>query len=818
MKTITATLVLSLCICTAEAAGSKRIREKRAWIIDSFNIEEESPGPFPYLLGTIELDRKYLVNFGLRGSGVDQDPVGVLDIDQKNGRVMVNRKVDYESHQILKLVFEARNQSNNQVDTRLGVEIKILDINDHAPIFQRPTYKDDVEESLTQGSTVLTVMATDKDDSQTPNGTFGFRIVSVTPKKDNVEFYLTSSSTVGVISFKGCLDYEKAKSYQILVEAKDNGPKVQLSSTSTVTLNVVDKNNHLPVITGQRGPGKIKERESGVEVLRLIVFDKDSNGSDAWRAKFKIHGDNEGYFKIETDPVTNEGILTVLKPMDYEEQTSRNVSISVENEVPYFSCVITNRPPTGLWGVKTEGPETGAAAAPKLYPVTISVEDVNDPPEFVPPVQRVTIMENSKAGTPLCTFKAVDPDKTFGSTFHFTKGEDVDDWITVDPKTGEVVTAKVLDRESPFYKNSSYNVLLYVVDNGEPPMTGTGTLIIQVGDQNDNTPVLDVNSLSMCLSDKPTSTNISAVDLDLPPYSGPFKFELLGDVKGKWKLDPTYGTTVDLVKDGSVYSGIYHLQLLVSDSQGISSEPQNLTITVCDCSVSQSCHERRASKAILGAGALGIMAVAFFLLLAILLMVFLMSCKQEKNMIVTVSDEGPGWRLLESNIEIPGTDCKVPSKMTEVDSHVQAPLKRNDYSQKPVFSGASVVSADNLENAFLREQLIRRSLRRSSTRRSQRSYRSTTESRNYSLYSVDVFHLRQSLSTQINKRLLKLQAPGEELEDYKPHCYAYEGEPMTDTHLDAIPLPENDFHPDALSNLDLRFNKLATICSPDLMS
>lgn len=34
-------------------ADTGKIREKRAWIIDSFSIEEENPGPFPYKLGKV---------------------------------------------------------------------------------------------------------------------------------------------------------------------------------------------------------------------------------------------------------------------------------------------------------------------------------------------------------------------------------------------------------------------------------------------------------------------------------------------------------------------------------------------------------------------------------------------------------------------------------------------------------------------------------------------------------------------------------------------------------------------------------------------
>ncbi|XP_036447382.1 cadherin-like protein 26 [Colossoma macropomum] len=823
MRKLTLALFLAVCICSV--AVHSRIRQKRAWIIDSFNIEEENPGPFPYLLGTIELDKKYLVNFGLHGSGVDEEPKGVLTINKKNGQISVHKKVDYETFHLLKLTFEATNASNNKVDTRLGVEIKILDINDHAPVFSPPHQQATVNESTAQGRLVATVMATDRDDSQSPNGTFSFNIVSVTPKTDNVEFFLepTGPSTTGRIFFRGCLDYEKAKKYTILVEAKDQGDKVQLSSTSSVTVNIIDKNNYPPEITGQTGPGRIKERDTGVEVLRLQVADKDSPGSQAWKAKYTIHGDKEKYFKIETDPKTNEGVLTVIKAMDYEEQTSRNVSISVANEVPYFSCEITGRPAKRLWDVKTFNEEPGKSLPdfPKLYPVTIAVEDVNDPPEFVPPVRKVGIMENTEPRTYLCTLEAKDPDKTFASKFRFSKGEDVDNWITVDPETGEVFTAKVLDRESPLLKDSSYSVILYVVDNGAPPMTGTGTLIIQVGDLNDNLPIIEVNTLGMCLSDEATTANITAVDLDLPPYSSPFTYELLGDVKGKWSIDPSVGTTVNLVKESTVHSGVHELQIKVSDTQGLS-QTQNLSVTVCDCTSTPNCHLRRSSGAQVGSAAIGIMVFALLLLLAILLMAFMISCKHEKKMIMT--DDEPGWRLLESNIETLGTDCKVPAKITQVDSTQTVKAKPTLISTYNGIPKHEVIQQNHqqayYDSAFQKEQLLRRSLRRSSTRRSYRSYHSSMSQvkRNYSIYSVDDFHLRQNLLTQINQNLFQLQVPGEELGDYEPYCYAYEGEPMIDPQLDAISLPENDFNPDVLTNLDQRFNKLASICRPDLTS
>ncbi|KAA0706785.1 Cadherin-2 Neural cadherin [Triplophysa tibetana] len=228
--------------------------------------------------------------------------------------------------------------------------------------------------------------------------------------------------------------------------------------------------------------------------------------------------------------------------MDYEDQAYQNLSISVQNEAPFFSCTIKKRPQDALWEVDRFF-ETPGTSDPQLYksiPVTINVEDVNDPPIFIPPVNDLVVMENMDVGAYLTTISAKDLDGAHANTFRYIKGEDVDDWITVDEKTGNISTAKILDRESQFMINGIYKATVLAVDDGVPPLTGTGTLHIHLQDQNDNAPMLNVKHVDMCSNMEPTTANISAVDLDLPPYSSPFNYELLGDVVGKWRIDPAH--------------------------------------------------------------------------------------------------------------------------------------------------------------------------------------------------------------------------------------------------------------------------------------
>ncbi|KAJ8370675.1 hypothetical protein SKAU_G00107030 [Synaphobranchus kaupii] len=748
IKTVSIILLVTLPLEILGATSSKEhIREKRAWIIDSFIIEEENPGPFPYVLGNVEVERDYKVGFSLRGKGVDQEPRGILSIDKTSGVISVHGKVDYEQHKKLKLVFEAKNMSNMKVDTMLGVEITISDINDHAPTFQMDLYKSSLEESTSQGKNVIVLFAIDSDAPNSPNSTFDYKIVSVEPKTPNVEFHIIKD---GIISFKGCLDYEKASKYTILVEAKDRGDVIQLSSTCTVVVDIIDKNNHLPTFIGRTGTGRVHEREFGKPILRLQAEDRDAKNTPAWRAKYIIHGDKDNHFKIETDPKTNEGVLSVQKPLDFEAGAERNLTISLENEDPYFSCAVKRKTKTGLWQVVTADGRsgTGLIPEPRTEKVTIIVEDTNDPPVFTHKVKNVMVEEDVAVGHPLEQFTAVDLDIKFTNAFEYSKGDDPDNWVTVDPKTGQISTAKFLDRESPYVVNNTYIITLFAISNGETPMTATATLTIHVKDTNDNLPHLEFQMIDMCLSDRATFANLTAIDLDEAPYGGPFRFELLGDVKNKWHLDPNYGTTVNLVKANTVYAGQHKLMMKIYDMQGVFSI-QNLTVTVCECSVMPNCQVRSSTSTQLGSGGIGIMIGALLLLMGFILLVFLLSCRRKQSGIYI--DPGSGEYLIPSNIETPGTDCQVPSGLLQVEK--------------------DKMEANHILSAEIPIQMAQ-------------------------------------------QRIFSIQAPDQELFDYEPCVYTCEEDVVTDPQLDAISIPESDFVPDMLLELGPQFHTLATICKP----
>ncbi|KAM6980812.1 cadherin-like protein 26 [Aplochiton taeniatus] len=445
---------ISSCSCVI---GSEAVsRQKRSWIIGTFTIEEGHAGPFPYKLGKIEIERKYTVNFELHGEGVEEEPKGVLSIDKDSGIVFVHKALDYEVHKILKLRLQAKQGAS--LDTQLGVEITILDINDNPPMFLWERYEINIGEERAQGSFLLSVFAHDEDQRGTPNSTFHYEIASVTPQPPNAEFYV---DTNGAISFKGCLEYESGGKYTVVVLAKDHGEVVSLSSSTVLMINVQDGNNHQPVITGQSGAGKVREGEIGALALRLHVTDRDTKNTPAWKAIYIIQGDDGGHFQIYTDPKTNDGILTVVKPLDFETGVKIELSVSVENEEPYFSCEVKERRSSDLWEVDTTGGDARTQSKLSSRKIIIQVEDTNDPPAFTVPVKDVLLKENTEIGTLVDTFTSVDPDSSYASEFVYKIADDPGGWVTVDPNTGCITTAKILDRESHYVVNNVYAVIVH---------------------------------------------------------------------------------------------------------------------------------------------------------------------------------------------------------------------------------------------------------------------------------------------------------------------------------------------------------------------
>ncbi|KAJ6650659.1 hypothetical protein lerEdw1_005112, partial [Lerista edwardsae] len=381
---------------------------------------------------------------------------------------------------------------------------------------------------------------------------------------------------------------------------------------------VEDSNNNLPVFTQENYQVDIPEGKTEHDVLRLRVEDKDSPHTPAWRAKYQIvRGNEEENFIIQTDPDTNEGILSVVKPLTYDGTSERKLVISVENEEALFTCHrgLVRNPPI----------------PPSETSVSINVTDRNSAPQFTAPVLLLRQEEEVLPGTFLVQYTARDPDIP-PNAIRYRVASDPSGWVTINEKSGIVTTRKRVDKDTPDANNSVYTIVIHAIDDGLPPLTGTGTIQLHVYDINDNPPALVTSSLAICEGKGKGPFLIQAEDRDSHPFAEPFIFELdeaSQNVKNSWKLGENFGDSVELLMVKNLPSGDYSVPFQIFDKQGFSRK-QTLNVTVCHCLNGIPCERARSSSAVsLGGGGLAAILSAFLLLLLGVGLLLWCSCKSQ---------------------------------------------------------------------------------------------------------------------------------------------------------------------------------------------
>ncbi|XP_074066478.1 cadherin-like protein 26 [Macrotis lagotis] len=583
-------------------------RFKRRWIITTLELKEEDPGPFPKLVGELfnHMDYNDSLIYIVSGPGVDKPPIGLFSIeDNLNGNIYVHHSIDREEIQSFVIRFDIADISTGKtMDRSLFFIVKVGDVNDNAPQFDKEEFNITIKTNHKLEYPIFQAKASDLDQKETPNSDISYSLVSQVPLIKDNGFYIDHHS--GEIRVSRCLENEAARMFKLLIRASDHG-EPPLSSTATVNIAVEDGNNHMPIFI--KGDYKIQIAEGQIQqnVARLPVQDQDFPFTPAWRVKYKIlRGNAEEHFNIVTDPRTNEGILNVIKPLDYESLSERKLIIIVENEEPFSSC---EKDQLGNETIKSS-----------TASVIVEVIDTNDPPQFHPSIFIVHEDDGAKPGTQLGRYNATDPDGN-NKNIRFKLVHDPANWVTVDEFSGVVTTVNDMDQESPYVNNSFYTIIVSAIDDGVPPQTSMGTMMLFLSDKNDNAPTLVEPLVEVCKTEQNTHILVKAEDKDLDPFSSPFTFELddtSGKIKDTWKLGKSFNDSVELLMLRSLQNGDYSVPFRILDKQGFFKK-QILFVRLCSCPDGITCVESTVPSVGLGGGVIIPICAAFILLTVALL-------------------------------------------------------------------------------------------------------------------------------------------------------------------------------------------------------
>ncbi|XP_024589888.1 cadherin-3 isoform X4 [Neophocaena asiaeorientalis asiaeorientalis] len=425
---------------------SKRIlrRRKRDWVVPPIFVPENGKGPFPQKLHQLKSnkDRGTKIFYSITGPGADSPPEGVFTIEKETGWLLLNKPLDREKIAEYELFGHAVSENGASVEEPMNISIIVTDQNDHKPKFTQDVFRGSILEGVLPGTSVMQVTATDEDDAiNTYNGVVAYSIHSQEPK-DLMFTVHRSTGTISVVS--SGLDRERVPEYTLTIQATDmNGDGS--STTAMAIVEILDANDNAPVFEPQQYEARVPENAVGHELQRLTVTDLDAPNSPAWQATYRIvEGDNGDHFTITTHPESNQGILTTKKGLDFEAKNQHTLYVEVINEAPFVVKLPTS-----------------------TATIVVHVEDVNEPPVFVPPSKVIEVQEGISIGEPVCTYTARDPDN--GSqkiSYHILR--DPAGWLAMDPDSGQVTAAGVLDREDEqFVRTNIYEVMVLATDDGD---------------------------------------------------------------------------------------------------------------------------------------------------------------------------------------------------------------------------------------------------------------------------------------------------------------------------------------------------------------
>ncbi|CAJ1072356.1 desmocollin 2 like [Xyrichtys novacula] len=601
-------------------------RSKRRWSPPPFNIIEEESGPYPQEIEKIVSDSAsdQEVYYTISGPGVELPPVGLFTLDKYSGMLSVNRAVDREQFSKFVITTRVFNRiSNKETDLPLDIAVVVDDINDNAP-----TFKDSMQFTVPEKSAVDTfvglVNATDRDEVGSLHVKIKYSLLT------GLDLFKIHPVT-GVITTKtNTLDREAKEKHMVTVQIKDmDGAVTGLFNTATATITLSDVNDNPPTFLKPTYEANVNENEKEKCILRIPVEDKDLQNTANWNSKFVITKGNEnGHFRIDRDPKTNEGLLCVSKPLDFEKTPKVNLEVMAKNEAEL----------------------KGTSAQWKSIPVSVAVNNVDEGPEFTAPTVRFNVKENSANGTKIGIYEAVDPETKSSDGIKYYRSIDPGSWIDINRDNGELRVANTIDRESPFVKNGEYPVIVKAVDAGSK--TGTGTIIIDIEDENDNKPTIPGSELVLCEKQgEMGSVLVVAEDKDESPFSSPFSFSLPSN-DGTWSLTKVNDTTATLKQLKELPTGIYKVPIDVKDLQGYGEE-QIANVRICQCR-NGVCLAKERNVSLGPMGILALLLPLALLLLLCLLLAFFCATKGEKMQIDDGGDSG--GILLKSNTEAPGEE------------------------------------------------------------------------------------------------------------------------------------------------------------------
>ena len=466
-----------------------------------FTIREGQVGAIGQLQGT---DADLGINAQLQWIGIY--PQGWLTISSNGLISVVGNIFDYEKQQELKFVVELRDRGSPYLTTTAILPITVTNDNDEIPFFPNQNYTISVSEASPIGTTVLGIMADDKDLGD--NGVIQNYVIL-----SGNQLGRFAVTPAGFITVANSLDLDtlNVRDYVLEILAMDKGvPQRNSTVQSYVTIKVVEHLDKQPFFTQPSYVITIPENQTVGSIIQTVQASSPESTSNLQFAMPSggNHFDSSSFFVSRISDT--QATLSTVARFDYE--TKRFYS---------FEILVTD--------INTK--KTGKAL------VVVQITDVNDNAPLIIGDRIYNITENTLIGSVVASLSGSDRDDGINKMFDFTL-TGVDDKFTMLPG-GAVVLKNHLNAD---VKNV-HQLSVTLRDRGNPSLSTQGLLTFYI-----HPAIASVNIQNAVINENsPVGTSVgTAIGVDPNTLSSTgFTYSLVGTVaKSIFNIDATSGQII----------------------------------------------------------------------------------------------------------------------------------------------------------------------------------------------------------------------------------------------------------------------------------
>ncbi|EMP35333.1 Protocadherin gamma-B1 [Chelonia mydas] len=175
----------------------------------------------------------------------DDSPFKIISSANNYYKVVTDSTLDMERTPEYNITITAVDKGSPPLSTQKTILLQISDINDNAPVFEKPSYTAYVPENSPSGASIFSVKASDRDLDR--NARVTYSILSSNLEEVPLSSYISINSQTGAIYAQRSFDYEQFREFEMQVKAQDGGSP-PLSSNVTVRGFIVDQNDKAPRI------------------------------------------------------------------------------------------------------------------------------------------------------------------------------------------------------------------------------------------------------------------------------------------------------------------------------------------------------------------------------------------------------------------------------------------------------------------------------------------------------------------------------------------------------------------------------------------